>query len=74
MRAAVERGELVLRSGVRFDGMKVFSATTPEEGAALAARATAWIEDQTELEIVDITVVQSSTTIECIVITWRALR
>ena len=47
-------------SGVRFSGVKVFSATKAKEREELGENVTRWIRSNGDLEIVDRVVTQSS--------------
>jgi hypothetical protein len=58
---ALHRGQLVLASNVRFDGVKVCCSE---------ADAVAWIEANSELELVDITATQDGAWV-AIVIAFR---
>ncbi len=60
VREAARRGQLELRRDHRFDGVKVFSATSLADPRALDDVAAAWIDQHAERELVDITVVQST--------------
>jgi hypothetical protein len=50
----------VARSGSRFTGVKVFSATMFAQRDQLGERASAWIAAHPEITLVDINVLQSS--------------
>ncbi|MCA9562830.1 MAG: hypothetical protein KC561_05035 [Myxococcales bacterium] len=45
---------------MKFDGVKVFSATKVRERQTLGEAVTEWLQDHPEYEIVDRTVTQSS--------------
>ena len=45
---------------IRFDGVKVFSATKARERSMLGDRLTEWIDDNPELKVVDTVITQSS--------------
>ncbi len=53
-------GKVVFRRDVRFNGLKVFSATVAEARARLGEEVTAWIAAHTDFVIVEATVTQSS--------------
>jgi hypothetical protein len=54
---AVRRGELVLRTGHAFDGVKVFSELVPAR--SLIDSAAAWLVAHPELDLVEVTVLTS---------------
>jgi hypothetical protein len=60
----MERGRsaqsLVLRPGIQFNGVKIFSATMFAERDQLGEKVTDWIAAHPNLEIVEISVSQSS--------------
>lgn len=56
----MRRGRVVLRSGQQVNGIKVFSATMPDQRANLGEVVTAWIAAHPGITIVDVTVTQSS--------------
>jgi hypothetical protein len=45
---------------VKFDGVKVFSATKARERVSLGDRLTEWLDDHPKLKVVDTVVTQSS--------------
>jgi hypothetical protein len=47
-------------TGLKFDGVKVFSATKARERVGLGERLTEWMERHPEVEVVDKVVTQSS--------------
>ena len=53
----VARTETVLRTDLRFNGVKVFSAARGDDLDAIAAT---WIDQHAEVELVDITFLRSS--------------
>jgi hypothetical protein len=60
--AGYNRERIILRPSLRFNGVKVFSATMRQQREQLGEAVTAWIAAHSELTIVDITVAQSSDT------------
>lgn len=63
-------GQLVLRRDVRFNGLKVFSATMVADREKLGEKVTAWLTDNDDLVITDFVVTQSSDeAFHCIAIT-----
>ena len=63
-------GQLVLRRDVRFNGLKVFSATMVADREKLGEKVTAWLADNDDLVITDFVVTQSSDeAFHCIAIT-----
>ncbi len=63
-------GQLVLRRDVRFNGLKVFSATMVADREKLGEKVTAWIADHDDLVLTDFVVTQSSDeAFHCIAIT-----
>lgn len=63
-------GSLMLRPGVRFNGLKVFSATMFQDRAVLGERITEWIASNPKLEVTELVVTQSSdAAFHCIAIT-----
>ncbi len=62
--------ELVVRPGVAFDGVKVFSATMFQERDKLGEKITDWIASNRDAKITSFTVTQSSDeAYHCIAIT-----
>ncbi len=59
LREAARSGQVELRRDHRFGGVKVFSATSPDDAEPLGDDAATWIEEHAELELVDITVARS---------------
>jgi len=51
---------LVLRDNVRFNGVKIFSATMFADRSMLGEKVTAWIADHPQLQLTEIIVTQSS--------------
>jgi hypothetical protein len=63
-------GELVLRPGVSFNGVKVFSATMFADRDQLGEKVTRWMHDNSHLEVTEMQVSQSSdASFHCIAIT-----
>lgn len=63
-------GSLVLRPGVPFNGVKVFSATMFADRGTLGEKVTAWIADNAHVQVTEMTVTQSSdASFHCIAIT-----
>ena len=63
-------GRVVLRPGVAFNGVKVFSATMFADREQLGEKVTAWMTNHTHLEVTEMTVTQSSdASFHCIAIT-----
>ncbi len=52
--------ELVLRPGMAFTGVKVFSATMHRDREVLGENVTRWISDHPESQVVSIVMAQSS--------------
>ena len=57
---AQAEGRVVLRGGVRFNGVKIFSATMFADRAQLGDKVTAWIADHPSYELTEMIVTQSS--------------
>ena len=53
-------GQLVLRRDVKFNGVKVFSATMVADRDQLGEKVTAWIAAHPEKKVTDLIVTQSS--------------
>jgi hypothetical protein len=63
-------GRVVLRPGVAFNGVKIFSATMFAERDALGEKVTDWMGRNTQLDVTEIVVTQSSdASFHCIAIT-----
>jgi hypothetical protein len=63
-------GQLVLRKDVKFNGVKVFSATMVADRDQLGEKVTAWIAAHPEKKVTEISVTQSSDeAFHCIAIT-----
>ncbi len=61
---------VVLRPGVPFTGVKVFSATMFADRDQLGEKVTRWMTDQSHLEVTELVVTQSSdASFHCIAIT-----
>jgi len=62
--------ELVVRPGMAFDGVKVFSATMYQDRERLGDKVTDWVAAHRDNEIMSFTVTQSSdASFHCIAIT-----
>lgn len=70
-------GQLTLRRDVRFNGVKVFSATMVADRDQLGEKVSAWMAARSQLKVTDIVVTQSSDeAFHCIAITvfyWEDL-
>jgi hypothetical protein len=70
-------GQLTLRRDVRFNGVKVFSATMVADRDQLGEKVSAWMANHALLKVTDIVVTQSSDeAFHCIAITvfyWEDL-
>ena len=65
-----QSGQLVLRKDVKFNGVKVFSATMVADRDQLGENVTAWIAARPECKVTDIVITQSSDeAFHCIAIT-----
>jgi hypothetical protein len=65
-----QSGRLTLRSDVKFNGVKVFSATMVADRDQLGEKVTAWINSHAEKKVTDLVVTQSSDeAFHCIAIT-----
>jgi len=65
-----QSGQLVLRKDVKFNGVKVFSATMVADRDQLGEKVTAWIAAHNECKVTDIVITQSSDeAFHCIAIT-----
>lgn len=63
-------GKLTLRQDVKFNGVKVFSATMVADRDQLGEKVSAWMQNNTHLKVTDIVVTQSSDeAFHCIAIT-----
>jgi hypothetical protein len=63
-------GTLVLRPGVSFNGVKIFSATLFADRGTLGEKVTRWIADNSHVQITEMTVTQSSdAAFHCVAIT-----
>jgi hypothetical protein len=71
-------GTVVVRRDVKFNGVKVFSATMVAEREQLGEKVTSWMHAHPEAKVTDITITQSSDeAFHCIAITvffWEELR
>jgi hypothetical protein len=72
-----QSGQLVLRKDVKFNGVKVFSATMVADRDQLGEKVTAWIAQHPDKKVTDIVITQSSDeAFHCIAITvfyWEEL-
>jgi hypothetical protein len=70
-------GQVTLRRDVRFNGVKVFSATMVADRDQLGEKVSAWMASNPQLKVTDICVTQSSDeAFHCIAITvfyWEDL-
>lgn len=67
---ANQSGQLTLRRDVKFNGLKVFSATMVADRDQLGEKVTAWMSSHTHLKVTDVVVTQSSDeAFHCIAIT-----
>jgi hypothetical protein len=65
-----QSSQLVLRKDVKFNGVKVFSATMVADRDQLGEKVTAWIAAHAECKVTDIVITQSSDeAFHCIAIT-----
>jgi hypothetical protein len=75
---ANQSGQLVVRKDVKFNGVKVFSATMVADRDQLGEKVTAWIAAHPEKKVTDLVVTQSSDeAFHCIAITvfyWEERR
>ncbi len=63
-------GQLVLRRDVKFNGVKVFSATMVADREQLGEKVTAWMAAHPQHKVTDIVITQSSDeAFHCIAIT-----
>jgi len=63
-------GKLTLRQDVKFNGVKVFSATMVADREQLGEKVSAWMQTNSHLKVTDIVVTQSSDeAFHCIAIT-----
>ncbi len=67
---ANQSGQLTLRRDVKFNGLKVFSATMVADRDQLGEKVSAWMQRNPQLKVTDIVVTQSSdAAFHCIAIT-----
>ena len=67
---ASQSGQITLRKDVKFNGVKVFSATMVADRDQLGEKVTAWIANNKEKKVTDIVITQSSDeAFHCIAIT-----
>jgi hypothetical protein len=65
-----QSGQLTLRKDVKFNGVKVFSATMVADRDQLGEKVTAWIAAHQDKKVTDIVITQSSDeAFHCIAIT-----
>jgi hypothetical protein len=65
-----QSGQLTLRRDVKFNGVKVFSATMVADRDQLGEKVTAWMHSHPQLKVTDVVVTQSSDeAFHCIAIT-----
>jgi len=65
-----QSGQLVVRKDVKFNGVKVFSATMVADRDQLGEKVTAWIANNPDRKVTDIVITQSSDeAFHCIAIT-----
>ena len=65
-----QSGQLTLRRDVKFNGLKVFSATMVADRDQLGEKVTAWMTNHQQLKVTDIVITQSSDeAFHCIAIT-----
>lgn len=63
-------GQVTLRRDVKFNGVKVFSATMVADRDQLGEKVSAWMNNNPQLKVTDIVVTQSSDeAFHCIAIT-----
>ena len=63
-------GQVTLRRDVKFNGVKVFSATMVQDRDQLGEKVSAWMSSNSHLKVTDIVVTQSSDeAFHCIAIT-----
>jgi hypothetical protein len=63
-------GSLVVRPGVTFNGVKVFSATMFQDRDQLGEKVTRWVADHPHVQVTEMVVTQSSdASFHCIAIT-----
>ena len=67
---ASQTGQLTLRKDVKFNGVKVFSATMVADRDQLGEKVTAWMQGNPDKKVTDIVITQSSDeAFHCIAIT-----
>jgi hypothetical protein len=67
---ANQSGQLTLRRDVKFNGVKVFSATMVADRDQLGEKVTAWMTNHQDKKVTDIVITQSSDeAFHCIAIT-----
>jgi len=67
---ASQTGQLTLRKDVKFNGVKVFSATMVADRDQLGEKVTAWMHGNPDKKVTDIVITQSSDEVfHCIAIT-----
>ncbi|CAN5649078.1 hypothetical protein BH11MYX1_BH11MYX1_21470 [soil metagenome] len=66
----MKQGNVVMKRGAKFDGVKVFSATMSQQRAALGEDVTAWLASHPTCKPIEVIVTQSSdAAYHCITIT-----
>jgi len=74
---ANQSGQITLRRDVKFNGVKVFSATMVADRDQLGEKVTTWIANNPDKKVTDVVVTQSSDeAFHCIAITvfyWEEL-
>ncbi len=64
------QGNLIMKPNVKFDGLKVFSATMAHQREHLGETVTAWMADHPAYRVTEVIVTQSSdSAFHCITIT-----
>ena len=75
---ANQSGQLTLRRDVKFNGVKVFSATMVADRDQLGEKVTAWMASHPAFKVTDIVITQSSDeAFHCIAITvfyWEDIK
>jgi hypothetical protein len=76
-REAPRLGQVIFRPDLRFNGIKVFSATMPERRGRLGETVSEWIAAHLDMVVTDVTVTQSSDAdFHCLTITlayWQPI-
>jgi hypothetical protein len=67
---SISSGTVTVRRDVKFNGVKVFSATMVADREQLGEKVTAWMHNNPQAKLTDITITQSSDeAFHCIAIT-----